>query len=170
MAGEAVGLIARNLPVAYGKGTDLRARYNMLLASNLAGMAFTSGGLGACHGLAYPLGTEFHLPHGKSNAVMLVHVMDFNLMASLERYAEVAVFMGENIDGLGMYEAAAKSVEAVKKLLTSVNTPHRLSDFGIGEKDVPRLVEGGSKQTRFYVPNPRNLTEKDIEIIYRMAL
>jgi alcohol dehydrogenase len=170
MASEAIRLIATSLPVAYGKGTDVRARYNMLLASNLAGMAFTSGGLGACHGLAYPLGTEFHMPHGKSNALMLVHVMDFNVMASLERYAEVAVAMGENVAGLGMYEAGAKSVEAVKKLLVAVDTPYRLSDYGIEAKDVPRLVEGGMKQARFYVPNPRNLTEKEIEAIYRMAL
>jgi alcohol dehydrogenase len=170
MANEAMRLIAINLPVAYGKGNDIRARYNMLLASNLAGMAFTSGGLGACHGLAYPLGTEFHMPHGKSNALMLVHVMAFNFMASVERYAEVAVAMGENIDGLGMYEAAAKSVDAVKKLLAVTNISSKLSDYGVSEKDVPILVQGGLKQSRFYVPNPRNLTVDDIEAIYRRAL
>jgi alcohol dehydrogenase class IV len=170
MASEAMRLIAANLPVAYGKGSDLRARYNMLLASNLAGMAFTSGGLGACHGLAYPLGTEFHMPHGKSNALMLVHVIEFNFVASLERYAEVAVIMGENVDGLSMYDAAAKSVDAVKKLLAVVNISSKLSDYGVSEKDVPLLVQGGLKQSRFYVPNPRNLTEADIEAIYRKAL
>jgi alcohol dehydrogenase len=170
MAYEAMRLIATNLPVAYGKGSDLRARYNMLLAANFAGMAFTSGGLGACHGLAYPLGTEFHMPHGKSNAIMLAHVMEFNFMASLERYAEVAMAMGENVGGLSMYEAAAKSVYAVKKLLAAVNISSKLSDYGVGEKDVPILVQGGLKQSRFYVPNPRNLTEADIEAIYRKAL
>jgi len=170
MAHEALRLITANLPVAYAKGDDLRARYNMLLASNLAGMAFASGGLGACHGLAYPLGTEFHMPHGKSNALMIAHVMAFNCMASLERYAEVAVAMGENIAGLSIYEAAAKSVDAVKRLLAAVNISSRLSDYGIGEKDVPKLVEGALKQSRFYVPNPRNLIEADIEAIYRKAL
>ena len=170
MAHEAMRLIAANLPVAYAKGSDVRARYHMLLASNLAGMAFTSGGLGACHGLAYPLGTEFHMAHGKSNALMLVHVMEFNFMASLERYAEVAVTMGENIDGLSLYEAAAKSVDAVKKLLAVVNISSRLSDYGVGEKDIPKLVQGGLIQSRFYVPNPRNLSEADIEAIYRKAL
>ncbi len=170
MAYEAMRLIATNLPVAYGKGNDLRSRYNMLLASNLAGMAFTSGGLGACHGLAYPLGTEFHMPHGKSNAVMLVHVMEFNLTASLERYAEVAVAMGKHIDGLDMDEAAAKSVDAVRKLLAVVNISCKLSDYGIVAKDVHKLVQGGMKQARFYVPNPRNLTEADIETIYLRAL
>jgi len=170
MAHEAIHLVATNLPVAYGKGNNVRARYNMLLASNLAGMAFTSGGLGACHGLAYPLGTEFHMPHGKSNAVMLIHVMEFNLMANLEGYAEVAVAMGEHIDGLGMHEAAAKSVDAVRKLLTVVNTSWKLSDYGIEARDVPKLVQGGIKQTRFYAPNPRNLTETDIEAIYLRAL
>ncbi len=170
MALEAMRLIAMNLPVAYGKGNDIRARYNMLLASNLAGMAFTSGGLGACHGLSYPLGTEFHMPHGKSNAIMLVHVMEFNLMASLDRYAEIARAMGENTDGLGVHEAVARSVEAVKKLLAGTNTSSRLSDYGVEAKDIPKLVRGGVKQARFYVPNPRNLSEADIELIYRRAL
>ena len=170
MSHQAMQLIAANLPAAYAKGSDVRARYNMLLAANLAGMAFTSGGLGACHGLAYPLGTEFHMPHGKSNALMLVHVIAFNFVASRERYAEVAVAMGENIDGLGVYEAAEKSVAAVQKLLAAVNISSRLSDYGVTEKDVPALVQGALKQSRFYVPNPRNLMEADIEAIYRKAL
>ena len=101
---------------------------------------------------------------------MLVHVMAFNFVASLERYAEVAVAMGENINGLDMYGAAAKSMDAVKKLLATVNISSRLSDYGVSEKDIPTLVQGSLKQSRFYVPNPRNLTEADIETIYRNAL
>ncbi len=170
MAYRAIELIATSLPVAHGKGTEIRARYDMLLAANLAGMAFTSGGLGACHGLAYPLGTEFHLPHGQSNAVMLIHVMAFNAMFNQERYAEVAMAMGENIVGLSLYEAAEKSLSAVKRLLAAVNVSSKLSDYGVGEKDVPALVQGALKQSRFYIPNPRNLSEADIEAIYWKAL
>ena len=91
-------------------------------------------------------------------------------MASLERYAEVAMAMGENVGGLSMDEAAAKSVDAVRKLLAAVNISSKLSDYGVGEKDIPILVQGGLKQARFFAPNPRNLTEADIEAIYRKAL
>ena len=88
------------------KSTDMRARHNMLLASNLAGMAFTSGGLGATHGLAYPLGTRYHMAHGRSNAIMLPHVMSYNLIGNLAGYRDIAELMGEEIKGLSLYEAA----------------------------------------------------------------
>ena len=78
LAREAITLIAHNLPIAFSKGSNMEARYNMLLAANLGGVAFTSGGLGAVHGLAYVLGTDYHMAHGRSNAIMyptLCHLM-----------------------------------------------------------------------------------------------
>ena len=167
---QAISLIARNLPVAYAKGTNVEARYNMLLAANLAGMAFTSGGLGATHGLAYPLGTEFHMSHGRSNAVMLLHVMQFNRTGDLEAYRDIARAMGENVGGLDLYEAAERSIEAVKKLLQAVDIPYLLSDYGIAANHIPTLVEGGMKQSRFFAANPRNLTEDEVRDIYLNAL
>jgi len=167
---QAISLIARNLPRAYAKGTNVEARYNMLLAANLAGMAFTSGGLGATHGLAYPLGTEFHMSHGRSNAIMLLHVMRFNRTGDLEAYADIARAMGENVAGLDLYEASERSVEAVRKLLQAVNIPYLLSDYGITANHIPTLVDGGMKQSRFFVANPRNLTGDEVREIYLNAL
>lgn len=169
MAGEAIRLISGNLPVAYGKGGDIKARYNMLLASNLAGMAFTSGGLGATHGLAYPLGTQYHMSHGRSNAIMLPHVMKFNLTGNLEGYRNVAEMMGENINGLSLYESSEKAVEAVMKLLTAVRISCKLSDYGVQKKKIPLLTKEALQQSRFFVPNPRDITEKDIQTIYEEA-
>ena len=169
MAREAVSLISANLPRAYAKSTDMRARHNMLLASNLAGMAFTSGGLGATHGLAYPLGTRYHMAHGRSNAIMLPHVMSYNLIGNLAGYRDIAELMGEEIKGLSLYEAAELAVLAVKRLLAVVNISSRLSDYGIKEEDVPLLAEEAMRQSRFFVPNPRNLSETDIKGIYEKA-
>ncbi len=169
MAREAIRLIAVNLPIAYGKPGDMRARYNMLLASNLAGMAFTSGGLGATHGLAYPLGTRFHMAHGRSNAIMLPHVVRFNLTGNLAAYREVAELMGEIVEGLSLYEAAEKAATAVKRLLATVNTPSRLSDYGIKQEEIEILAREAMAQSRFYVPNPRDVTESDIRGIYEAA-
>lgn len=169
MAREAIRLIAGNLPVAYGKGTDVRARYNMLLASNLAGMAFTSGGLGATHGLAYPLGTRYHMAHGRSNAIMLLHVMDFNKTGNLTGYRDVAELMGEKVEGLSAYDAATRAVEAVRTLMKAVNISWKLSEHGIKEEDIPFLTEDAAKQSRFFVPNPRDLGEREIRGIYEAA-
>lgn len=169
LAVEAIRLIAESLPIAYVKGSDIGARYNMALAANLAGLAFTSGGLGAVHGLAYVLGTEYHMSHGRSNAIMLPHVMDYNKIGNLHRYARIAEAMGENIQGLSAYEAAGKSVDAVKKLLEAVNISISLPDYGIHHEELPKLVEGGMKQSRLFVPNPRDLSKEDVEKIYEMT-
>jgi alcohol dehydrogenase class IV len=169
LAIEAIRLIAHNLPLAYSKGSDVTARYNMLLSANLAGLAFGSGGLGAVHALSYVIGSEYHMSHGRSNAIMLPHVMDFNKSGNLQKFARIAEAMGENVEGLSMYEAAEKSVEAVKKLLNMVQIPFRLSQHGIAIDDLPRLVAGGMKQARLFVPNPRDLTEEDVRTIYEKA-
>jgi alcohol dehydrogenase len=169
LALEAISLIAHNLPIAFAKGTHLQARYNMLLAANLAGSAFTSGGLGAVHGLSYVLGTQYHMPHGRSNAIMLPHIMAFNRAGNLEKFARIGRAMGEVTEGLSLHEASKKSVAAVKRLLTAVGISFRLSDYGIPREDLPILVEGGLKQSRLFVPNPRDLTEPDVRKIYEGA-
>jgi len=169
LALHAISLISENLPKAYAKGSDLEARYNMLLAATVAGLAFTSGGLGAVHGLAYVLGTEYHMSHGRSNAIMLPHVMRYNLIGNYRKYANIAEAMGEVVEGLSIAEQAELSVEAVKKLLTAVGISYKLSDYGIPRSDLPKLVEGGMKQARLFVPNPRDLTEEDVRKIYEGA-
>ncbi|MGO9570006.1 MAG: iron-containing alcohol dehydrogenase [Desulfomonilaceae bacterium] len=169
LALKAVELIAHNLPQAYAKGSNLTARYNMLLAANLGGSAFTSGGLGAVHGLAYVLGTEYHMSHGRSNAIMLPHVMNFNKVGNSEKFARIAAALGEKTDGLSPYESADKAVGAVRRLLDYMDFPYRLSTYGIKESDLPKLVEGGMAQARLFVPNPRDLTPTDVENIYKGA-
>jgi alcohol dehydrogenase class IV len=167
---EAITLIAHNLPSAYSKGANVTARYNMLLAANIAGLAFGSGGLGAVHGLAYVLGNEYGIPHGRANAIMLPHVMNFNKTGNLRKFAKIAEAMGENVDGLSIYDAAEKAVEAVKKLLNAIQIPFQLSQYGIPRDDLRKLVEGGMRQARLFIPNPRDLAEEDVKSIYENAL
>lgn len=169
LAEKAISLIAKYLPIAVVKGDNAEARYYMALAATLAGLAFASGGLGAVHALSYPLGTEFHMSHGRSNAIMLPYVMEYNLPGNFERYADIAELMGEMTEDLSYADAAFKAVEAVKGLLTNVGIPRSLRDYGIKKEDLPKLVEGGMNQARLFVPNPRNLTKEDVEKIFAMA-
>jgi alcohol dehydrogenase class IV len=169
LALEAIRLIAHNLPLAYSKGSNLIARYNMTLAASLAGLAFASSRLGIVHGLAYVIDTEYHLPHGRANAIMLPHVMDFNKTGSLAKFGRIAEAMGEPVGGLSPYEAADKSVQAVKNLLAAVQIPYRLSQYGIPKDHFPKLVEGGMKQARLFGPNPRDVTQEDVRRIFERA-
>jgi len=166
---KAIRWIAQYLPTAWAKGSNLEARYFMSLAATVAGMAFASGGLGAVHALAYPVGTEYHLPHGRSNAIMLPHIMKFNLSGNPEKYANVAAFMGKETEGLPAVKGALLAIEAVQELLETLQIPYRLRDYGVSKKDFPKFVEGGMKFARLFVPNPRDLTEEDVLSIYEEA-
>ncbi|SUX66828.1 ethanolamine utilization dehydrogenase [Citrobacter amalonaticus] len=76
----AIAMIGKSLPKAVGYGHDLAARESMLLASCMAGMAFSSAGLGLCHAMAHQPGATLHIPHGQANAMLLPTVMGFNRM------------------------------------------------------------------------------------------
>ena len=166
LAERAIAWIGRYLPIAWAKGSNEEARYYMSLAATISGMAFASGGLGAVHGLSYVLGTRYHMPHGRSNAIMLPHVMRFNLMGAPVKYAAIAALLGLDTEGISVDEAAAQSVEAVKSLLEKLQIPIHLGAYGIAKEDVPHLVEGGLRQSRLFATNPRDLSENDVRDIY----
>ena len=135
----------------------------------MAGMAFASGGLGAVHALAYPVGTEFQLSHGRFNAIMLPHVMRYNLPGNREKYGIMASLMGEDVEGLSDWEAAEIAVKAIEGLLSTIAIPYHLRDYGIPEEALSRLVEGGMRFARLFVFNPRDLTEQDVRSLYEEA-
>lgn len=170
LALEAIRLIGENLPVAYAKAENVEARYNMSLGATVAGLAFGSGGVGAVHALAYVLDTEYHMSHGRTNAIMLPYVVDYNKTGDLNKYARIAQAMGEKTDGLSDYQAVERLVLRLHQLLADVGIPDKLGAYGISADDLPKLVAGGMKQSRLFVPNPRDLTEADVEKIYRSAL
>jgi alcohol dehydrogenase class IV len=169
LAIEAIASIAENVTKAFAKGENLEARYNMSLAATVAGLAFGSGGLGAVHALSNPLGILYHLPHGRTNAIMLPHIMSFNLIGNPAKFAQIAEAMGEEVEGLSDMEAATFAVDAVKELLDQLKISIQLRDYDIPQKDIPRLVEGAMKVSRLFAFNPRDLTQDDVEEIYRMA-
>ncbi len=168
-AEEAIRLIGTYLPIACAKGSNRDARYYMSLAATLAGLAFTSGGLGAVHALAYPLGTEYHMTHGRTNAMMLPHVMNFNLPGNPGKYARIAELLGQDTAGLSALEAAPLAVKAVTDLEDAINVSWLLQDYDIDPADIDLLVSGAMQQARLFVPNPRDLDEDDVRSIYREA-
>jgi alcohol dehydrogenase class IV len=170
LAARAIGLIADNLRAAYARGDNLAARAAMLEGSLLAGMAFANAGVTAVHAFAYPIGAEFHIPHGVANTLMLPAVMQFNLVGNLGKFAEVAELMGQPTEGLSLREAAEEAVEAVVQLAEDLGVPTSLGEFGVKEEHLPALAEGVMKVTRLLANNPRTLTQADAEEIYRSVL
>lgn len=141
MAIQAIKLISDNLRQAVAYGHNIEARENMANASLLAGMAFNNAGLGYVHAIAHQLGGLYDIPHGVANAVLLPHVLEYNTISNLKKFAEIAEFMGEDISGLSTREAADKAIHAIKKLSEDVSIPSRLKDLDVKEEDFETMAE-----------------------------
>ncbi len=170
LAVEAMDLISRNIRTVFTDGSNLTARAGMLEGSLLAGMAFANAGVTAVHAFAYPIGAEFHIPHGVANSIMLTPVMEFNILGNLWKFQRIAEVLGENVKGFSEREAAQRSVDALRTLVADLKIPQRLSEFGVEEQHIPALAEGVMKVTRLLANNPRELTLSDAEDIYRRVL
>lgn len=170
LAKEAIHLIYNNIRAAYAKGDNLPARENMLRGAMLAGMAFANAGVTAVHAFAYPIGAEFHIPHGIANTIMLVPVMRFNQTGNLARFAELASFLGQPVAGLSLRQAAASAVTALTELAEDLAVPQHLAAYGVTEEHVPTLAASVMLVTRLLANNPRLMTQEDAAVIYRQAL
>lgn len=165
----AIKLIANNLRQAVANGQNLDARDKMAYAEYLGGMAFNNAALGYVHAMAHQLGGMYNLPHGVCNAILLPHVETFNLIACPERFVDIAVAMGENVEGLSIRDAADKAIAAIKKLSTDVGIPSGLAQLNVNEKDFEVMAQNAMKDICQYT-NPRTATLNDVIGIYKAAM
>jgi alcohol dehydrogenase len=167
---RAIELIYKNIRIAFAKGDNIEARTAMMEAALLAGIGFANAGVTAVHAFAYPIGAEFHIPHGIANTLMLPHVIRFNVLGNLEKFAQLAKPFGIPTEGLDNLAIVDKVIAAIDRLADDIRVPRHLADFGVKEKDIPMLAEGALKSTRLLVNNPRTLTLEDAKRIYKAAL
>lgn len=169
LAKEALRLLSGAIHIVCTSGNEIQARENMLLGACLAGMAFANAPVAAVHALAYPIGARFHVPHGLSNALVLPHVMRFNMNVAQTLYAELADVI---VPGKGVTAAEKVSyfVAYLESLSREFGLPTTLSEVGIQSSDVQLLAEDAMKQTRLLVNNPREVNYEDALHIYEAAL
>lgn len=165
---QSIKLIANNLRQAVALGENLVARENMAYASLLAGMAFNNANLGYVHAMAHQLGGLYDMPHGVANAMLLPHVERYNLISNPQKFADIAEFMGENIAGLSVMEAAEKAIDAMFKLSKDIGIPSSLKEMGIKEEDFEYMAEMALKDGNAF-SNPRKGNQKDIIEIFKAA-
>ena len=147
LAEKAFELVYKNLRDAYNDGSNKYAREKMHNASCIAGMAFSNAFLGVNHSIAHKLGGEFHLPHGRANAIILPYVIKYNATKPTkfvsfpkyeyfiadEKYANLAKRIGlkfktveDGVDAL---------IDEVKKLNNDLGIPKTLREAGIDEQE-----------------------------------
>ena len=134
MALEGMRLVKEYLPRAYADGSDIEARAHMMSAAAMGATAFQKG-LGAIHALSHPIGAIYHTHHGTTNAVCMPAVLQFNAPAITERFEMAANY-------LGLTGGFAGFCAYVDELNASLGIPRTLTDLGIDNLDVDRVVAG----------------------------
>ena len=147
IAVQAIRLIGKALPQAVRNGEDKEARIAMSYGSYLAGVAFYNAGVGAVHALAYPLGGEFHIPHGASNAVMLPYVLAFIRESCATRLQDILHLLKYGVERSADEQEGAKNcVVEIAALVKEIGIPTTLKDFGIPETALRALAADGARQ------------------------
>ncbi len=170
LAKQALELLGGNIRKACFTPEDRDARGKMLLGSMLAGMAFANAPVAAVHALAYPLGGHFHVPHGLSNALVLPYVLEFNMPAAQELYAELAPIVFPDLAGKSASARGEGLVEGFLTLGSELGMQTRLAEVGVGHNHLPMLAEDAMLQQRLLINNPREMTLDAALAIYHKAL
>lgn len=184
LAMKAIQLCFDYLPQAYRDGEDQEAREKMHNASCIAGMAFTNAFLGINHSLAHKLGGEFHIPHGRANAILLPHVISYNASKPTkfnsfpkyeyyiadEKYSEIVKYLGlpcsntpENIGCL---------IHNIIELCKKLNMPLSIRECGIAEDKFMRVVDelaDKAFEDQCTTANPRMPLVEELKEIYIRA-
>ena len=163
---KGIELISSNLESAYRDGDNQAAREALALGSLYGGLCLGPVNTGAVHALAYPLGGTYKVPHGISNALLLPSVLEFNLPAAPERYAQIALSMGCK-SGSSDLETARHGIAHLRDLAQRCGCLPSLSQWGIPQDAIESMAQSALSVTRLLKNNPRTLTYDDAIRIYQ---
>lgn len=178
LAEKAVTLLMKFLPFAYAHGDDLEAREKVHNAACLAGMAFNKVGLGICHSIAHAVGGKFHVPHGRSNAMILPYVVEFNAhldgpeeTVCARKYQRMAKLIGLPYSNVPL--AVNSLVRRIREMNRLFGIPENLKMLDINSDDVLKVREEMVEAAMGDVctkTNPRAVLPEDIrKMINRIA-
>ena len=165
---EGIRLISSSIKKAYDDGSDLEAREKLALGSMFGGLCLGPVNTAAVHALSYPLGGEFHIAHGLSNALLLPYVLQFNLPAAPKRYADIAAALGAD-EKDNNADTAKAGIEILKNLAKSCGIPLKLSEIKIPKDSIPRIAEMALTVQRLLKNNVREVSLEDAVGIYEKA-
>ncbi|HOJ65046.1 MAG TPA: iron-containing alcohol dehydrogenase [Spirochaetota bacterium] len=161
---KSMELFANNIFNAANNPNDITARANLGLAGFLSslGLSMTSTGITAA--LSYVLSSKYKIHKSLSAAIILPHVMDYNITATPAKYVKIAEALGEDVSGLSVVESAIKAIEKVRRIIIELQLPTRLEEFDITKDD---LITVANEARGFEMLNflPRSC---DVEELYQI--
>ena len=170
LALEAIHIIYENLPVAFADGGNIPARYHMAYGSLLGGFMLNLAGGSSSHALAYPIGSQYHVPHGVGCMLTFLEVMEYFSVASIPKFVRMAQAMGVRTEGMSPRQAAEQAIVEMRKLAEYIEIPHKLSAIKMDRALIEPFAKSVvANQQRLLTNGPRRLTEKDIRTIYERS-
>ena len=166
---RAIELIMENLRGAVFDGKNIKYRENMMMGSYLAGMGLAMAGVGAVHALAYPMGAIYDVPHGIGNGLLLPYVLEYNYPGNIEKFCNMAIYVGQDMEGLSSRENASLVSEAVFELAEDIGVPMTLKELNIPEDSIPEMAKAAMQVAVPIANNPRPMTVEAATDIYRNA-
>ena len=173
LAEKAVTLLVKFLPFAYAHGDDLEAREKVHNAACLAGMAFNKVGLGICHSIAHTVGGKFHISHGRSNAMLLPYIIEFNAHLDgpeetlcARKYQRMAKLIGIPYSNVPL--AVNSLVRKIREMNRLFGIPENLKKLNISRADVMKVKDQMTSAAMNDIctkTNPRAVTVDDLEKI-----
>ena len=170
LAVEALKLMSKNIEMAVTDGQNIDSRSAMLIGAMKAGQAFANAPVAAVHALAYPLGGNYHIPHGLTNSLVLPHVLRFNMDEAYKLYSELAhVVLFDREVPQDEKQASEMLVSYFENLPKRLGLQTTLREMNIPFEDLPRLAEEAMLQQRLLINNPRELNLENALEIYKQA-
>jgi alcohol dehydrogenase class IV len=145
---------------------DTEAASGMLIASSMGSTAFNVARLGLIHAMAHPLGTHFHLPHGAACAVLMPHVIKFNLMSCPDRYRDMTFCLEGIPDADGLSGKEYSALNAVERLMHDISVEIDLSAHDVTDEMLSKLADE-TLSSGMQLTNPRDADKKDVMGIFR---
>ena len=161
---KSIDHIFRNLPVAYKEPGNILPRNYLSTASVMAGITFSVAFLSVSLAIALALASKSSVDVDTAIALIIPHIMEFNLTTSPGKYVQMSKVMGEEVRDVTVIEAAIKAVEAVRKLEIDVDFPQRLSSFNVTQAQFKEIAELANTYP-FIKNTPRVLSQSEIETI-----
>lgn len=165
LATQAITIIRANLSKVVEHGGDIEARSQMIIASNMAGIAFDHAMVGVVHAMAHAAGGIAHVPHGLANSIFLPFGMEYNLEGQACDYSRVAIALGMSDVGSDENAAGLAAIDAVRRLRSDLKRlcglPDRLREAGVQESQLEEIAQGAAEDgAGFY--NPREVSFDEI--------
>ncbi len=169
LALKAIEMVFQWLPRAYKNGNDREARFRMIMAANIAGIAFGMSGCHLTHSFGHSLGAVYEMHHGLCVGFFIPQSFQF---CSKVTDKHLSICKSLDIPAPNAEQGLKNLIARVREFLKSLNVPLALKDFGIAKEDfeekLPKLVEYAYGDISCYL-SPRPITEEQCEKVMRYA-